>query len=1256
MVMALAAACDSSARAPDGDSSPVDARDAVDDLGADTTGATDTDQPDSGPLDAVASDADSAARDTVDATATDTDGDSDAPLEVAPDAAAAWSLTLLTGPGEVSLDGRPTIRVTADRAALGTLTGACARADVDVVLPISPGIQTLALAPPGTAPFPDGAYADCGVRARDDDGTRAELPLPAFVVDATLPAVSEVTPVATPSADPRPVVVLATSKAGTLSWSGGCHGDDQVAGGVVSVDLVADDGGDLDDGSYPACGVSLGDQRGRTSPRIALTTFVVDARAPTLSFATTPSAFVAQATLVLHLAVSEPMTLRATGPCTVDPAPLQAGASSVELLTDAGAPWPDGAVIAGCALVGRDSAGRDSAPLSVPTITIDRTPPSLVLTASPPALLTLGAPSVAVQVSEPGHLSGFGGCDAAADLEAGAATVTLTAPDGSPLPDGAYSTCELRFADKAGNHDNVAVPAFALDLLAPQLTFFWTPPTTGNSSDVYVGVVTDSPCTVAVTGSCTASVGPTPGPGPVSLNLTDAHGELLLQGVYADCQVRATDLYGRISRPLPVPAFTIDLTSFGLDTPVSPTNKSRPPLDVFANEAGSVSPTAGYMLRPAAILAGTSPLILTTASGGPLSDGVHTVTFTFTGAATHGVVSVTRDLEIDTVPPSLELVATDWSSDPPTMLLRNEEPVTMVMRGGCAPDGQHLDNVGEFTVAIHAADGGALPDGAYDCAIAGMDQAGNMGEWQPLPHVLMDHTPPTLTLVAFDGPWTGGAERDVVVAASEPGTVVSADCPSDMPTELAAGTQTIALHVAPGDVFTRCRFMLVDAADQGSSTLQLPPFGQRGRDAARSFGRAGRTARFAAVAELPEGGLIAVGGPYTDGLVMRLDASLEPVWSLQLDGLAPTTVSIRQDLVVVAGTTSYSLGAGSSDAFVLRLDASDGTILWLKAFGLPNSPDRIESSVIFGSGAIALAGSLYLGGSRLEEGWYLQLEPSYGTVEESRVYGTPDHDSFNAVSDGAGGRVLAGSTGPTFDGSDVLVVVTDNIGKSPWAFRYSGPFHDSATAVSSPGGYIAGSTYSFGSSVASDPVAYSGFVMSIDQFSGDIRWQRGLGGSPLAVTSYGSMVAVAGKTPDYGDGWSEGDGAPQDYTEGSHFDGALWTFFPDSLRLFELGGTDTTLTGLAHRLAGGFVAVGERAPDEAYSRAFALAVGPAGDMAGVTCAPLREIPATHASIPIAFTVTPVDIVDQDFAVVTTNLAPTAVAPWLIVPSVDAVCE
>ena len=251
------------------------------------------------------------------------------------------------------------------------------------------------------------------------------------------------------------------------------------------------------------------------------------------------------------------------------------------------------------------------------------------------------------------------------------------------------------------------------------------------------------------------------------------------------------------------------------------------------------------------------------------------------------------------------------------------------------------------------------------------------------------------------------------------------------------------------------------------------------------------------IQQTADGGYIAAGHAYSSGLeklwVLKLKTDGAVDWQKTYGGSGTDHASsIRQTAdggYIVAGFTD-SFGAGSSDAWVLKLDGSGG-IVWEKTYG-GSGADYANTIRQTAEGGYILAGytsSFGTPGGSLDF-WVLKLDDA-GGVTWQKTYGGTSDDQANSIEQTAdGGYIVGGSTASFGVGGDAWVLKLNGDGSVAWQKTYGGSGAEQANSVqqTADGGYIvAGYTTSFG-------VGQDAWVLKLTG-DGSVTWQKSYGGT-----------------------------------------------------------------------------------------------------------------------------------------------------------------
>ena len=230
--------------------------------------------------------------------------------------------------------------------------------------------------------------------------------------------------------------------------------------------------------------------------------------------------------------------------------------------------------------------------------------------------------------------------------------------------------------------------------------------------------------------------------------------------------------------------------------------------------------------------------------------------------------------------------------------------------------------------------------------------------------------------------------------------------------------------------------------DASGNVLWQKAYGGTGTDVAYS------------IRETSDGGFIVAGGAYmfgdgghSDIWVLKLDASGNVLWQKGYGGMySDIAYSIRETSdsgFIVAGSTP-SFGAGGADIWVLKLDAS-GNVLWQKAYG-GTGTDVAYSIRETSDGGFIVAGITASFGAGDTDIWVLRLDAS-GNVLWQKAYGSTwsEYSYFIRETSDSGFIVGGGAT-------KILVLKLDASGNVLWRKEYGGTAR--SIMETSGGGYI----------------------------------------------------------------------------------------------------------------------------------------------------------------------------------------------------------
>ncbi|MHA1979247.1 MAG: hypothetical protein ACW98I_20260 [Candidatus Hodarchaeales archaeon] len=252
----------------------------------------------------------------------------------------------------------------------------------------------------------------------------------------------------------------------------------------------------------------------------------------------------------------------------------------------------------------------------------------------------------------------------------------------------------------------------------------------------------------------------------------------------------------------------------------------------------------------------------------------------------------------------------------------------------------------------------------------------------------------------------------------------------------------------------------------------------------------------------------------SDAFIVKLDASGNLLWNKTFGGVDFEAIREISDTTdgnfILTGETG-SFGAGEKDLWLLKID-TDGNLLWNKTFGLA---DADWGTALVRSGDNIFVTGFYhpiLGATG--ELLLLKIDQD-GNFLWNKTYGFGR--GFDIITVDNNGILIAGLTG-----HDYTILRVDDQGNELWRKTYGGPLNDvSDIVISTPdGGFlIGGHSQSFGAG------GEDAWVIKVDK-DGNHEWNKTFGGIlhdwPNALLNYkdgGYLVCIHTKNYRNGDNW-----------------------------------------------------------------------------------------------------------------------------------------
>jgi parallel beta-helix repeat protein len=282
-----------------------------------------------------------------------------------------------------------------------------------------------------------------------------------------------------------------------------------------------------------------------------------------------------------------------------------------------------------------------------------------------------------------------------------------------------------------------------------------------------------------------------------------------------------------------------------------------------------------------------------------------------------------------------------------------------------------------------------------------------------------------------------------------------------------------------------------------------------------------------AITQTSDGGYIVAGYTYSYGAggadmwVIKLNEWGNITWNYTYGGSstdsANSIIQTADGGYIVAGYTC-SYGTGYADYWVLKLE-SDGDVTWNRTYGGTDG-DYADSVIQTSDGNYTVGGICYsFGAGNGADYWVLKLNSTNGNILWNKTYGFADSDEIlNSIMQTSDGNYIVG--GYTYSGgftTDYWLLKLESDGDVTWQYTYGDvDYDDVAVSIdeTSDGGYIvAGYTASYGFGVGN---SYDFWVLKLYQ-NGTVNWQKTYGGSyndlawSIEETSDGGFI-VAGYT------------------------------------------------------------------------------------------------------------------------------------------------
>jgi len=270
------------------------------------------------------------------------------------------------------------------------------------------------------------------------------------------------------------------------------------------------------------------------------------------------------------------------------------------------------------------------------------------------------------------------------------------------------------------------------------------------------------------------------------------------------------------------------------------------------------------------------------------------------------------------------------------------------------------------------------------------------------------------------------------------------------------------------------------------------------------------------------------GGTPFDIYIIKTNANGTVLWSKVYRGNASDYATYIQEtadhgFLVSGGTTSY--GAGSDDAFLLKTD-SVGGVQWSKVYGGAMEDIFFSTAQTFDGGYIA-AGHTFSFGAGSVDALVVRTDASGDTLWTRIIGGTGWDQASSIIQTSDSNFVLCGRTGSFTTGYlKIFLAKLDASGDTLWTLQYGGNGQEESQSVKETldGDYIVvGSTNSFSST------NYNAYLNRFNT-NGNLLWSKIYGGPKVdafyeIVNMADSGFAFTGFTESFGIGHRGSDSA-----------------------------------------------------------------------------------------------------------------------------------
>ena len=242
----------------------------------------------------------------------------------------------------------------------------------------------------------------------------------------------------------------------------------------------------------------------------------------------------------------------------------------------------------------------------------------------------------------------------------------------------------------------------------------------------------------------------------------------------------------------------------------------------------------------------------------------------------------------------------------------------------------------------------------------------------------------------------------------------------------------------------------------------------------------------------------------SDGYLLESNSEGKIIWEQVYGGIDEdrlySLVRVPGEGYIAAGYTK-SKGAGKRDIYVVKINKNKNTE-WEKVFG--GQEDEEANDIIETSdGNYLIAGITYSKGAGSGDAYFLKID-SKGNLIWEKTYGGPDRDLINYVElTKDKGFIASGQTGKT---QDIYVIRLDAAGNMTWEKNFGGEYFDFGSSITQTkdGGYMLAGIIQTEQSKKTDM-----YLLKLNK-AGEKEWDKIIGGKDMSGAKNVIEIAEGG--------------------------------------------------------------------------------------------------------------------------------------------------